>query len=126
MKGTTHWRWHLDEVFVKINGERHYLWRAVNHEGEILESYVTRKRDKSAALTFLKKALKRHGRAEAIVTDGLRSYPAAMRELGNLDRREMGRWLNNRAENSHLQIGRAPSELQSLMRISYAVFCLKK
>src|SRR3546814_11897912 len=69
----------------------HYLWRAVNHEGEILESYVTRKRDKSAALTFLKKALKRHGRAEAIVTDGLRSYPAAMRELGNLDRREMGR-----------------------------------
>src|SRR3546814_855859 len=102
MKGTTHWRWHLDEVFVKINGERHYLWRAVNHEGEILESYVTRKRDKSAALTFLKKALKRHGRAEAIVTDGLRSYPAAMRELGNLDRREMGRWLKNRAENSHL------------------------
>src|SRR3546814_419375 len=79
---------------------------AVNHEGEILESYVTRKRDKSAALTFLKKALKRHGRAEAIVTDGLRSYPAAMRELGNLDRREMGRWLNNRAENSHLPFRR--------------------
>src|SRR3546814_6936240 len=74
--------------------------------GEILESYVTRKRDKSAALTFLKKALKRHGRAEAIVTDGLRSYPAAMRELGNLDRREMGRWLNNRAENSHLPFRR--------------------
>src|SRR3546814_18983734 len=74
--------------------------------GEILESYVTRKRDKSAALTFLKKALKRHGRAEAIVTDGLRSYPAAMRELGNLDRREMGRWLNNREENSQLQFRR--------------------
>src|SRR3546814_12948624 len=96
MKGTTHWRWHLDEVFVKINGERHYLWRAVNHEGEILESYVTRKRDKSAALTFLKKALKRHGRAEAIVTDGLRSYPAAMRQLGNLDRPAMGSCLRHR------------------------------
>src|SRR3546814_14534624 len=109
MKGTTHWRWHLDEVFVKINGERHYLWRAVNHEGEILESYVTRKRDKSAALTFLKKALKRHGRAEAIVTDGLRSYPAAMRELGNLDRRETGRWLNSRAENSPLRYRRRES-----------------
>ena len=106
MKGFRHWRWHLDEVFVKINGERHYLWRAVDHEGEILESYVTKKRDKSAALRFLKKALKRHGRAETIVTDGLRSYPAAMRQLGNLDRREMGRWLNNRAENSHLPFRR--------------------
>jgi putative transposase len=91
MKGFRQWRWHLDEVFVKINGEPHYLWRAVDHEGEILESYVTKKRDKAAALAFLKKALKRHGSAEEIVTDGLRSYPAAMRDLGNLDRREMGR-----------------------------------
>ena len=62
---------------MKINGEQHYLWRAVDHEGDVLESYVTRKRDKSAALKFLKKALKRHGRAATIVTDGLRSYPAA-------------------------------------------------
>lgn len=106
VRGFRHWRWHLDEVFVKINGERHYLWRAVDHEGEILECYVTKKRDKSAALKFLKKALKRHGRTETIVTDGLRSYPAAMRALGNLDRREMGRWLNNRAENSHLPFRR--------------------
>ena len=83
-----------------------YLWRAVDHEGEILESYVTKKRDKAAALSFLKKALKRHGRADQIDTDGLRSYPAAMRELDNLDRREMGRWLNNRAENSHLPFRR--------------------
>ena len=106
MRGLRHWRWHLDEVFVKINGERHYLWRAVDHEGEVLESYVTKKRDKAAALKFLKKALKRHGRAEKIVTDGLRSYPAAMRDMGNLDRREMGRWLSNRAENSHLPFRR--------------------
>jgi len=106
MRAFHHWRWHLDEVFVKINGERHYLWRAVDHEGEILESYVTKKRDKSAALKFLKKALKRHGRADTIVTDGLRSYPTAMRALGNLDRREMGRWKNNRAENSHLPFRR--------------------
>jgi putative transposase len=101
-----HWRWHLDEVFVRINGERHYLWCAVDHEGEILESFVTKKRNKTAALKFLKKALKRHGPAEVIVTDGLRSYPAAMRELGNLDRREMGRWMNNRVENSHLPFRR--------------------
>lgn len=93
-------------MFVKINGERHYLWRAVDHEGEILESYVTKKRNKAAALAFIKKALKRHGRAEKMVTDGLRSYPAAMRELGILDRREMGRWKNNRAENSHLPFRR--------------------
>jgi len=106
MKGFRHWRWHVDEVFVKINGETHYLWRAVDHEGEVLESYVTRKRDKPAVLRFFKKALKRHGKAEKIVTDGLKSYPAAMRELGNEDRRQMGRWLNNRAENSHLPFRR--------------------
>ena len=79
---------------------------AGRHECEVLESYVTKTRDKAAALAFLKRALKRHGRAEKIVTDGLRSYPAAMRQLGNLDCREMGRWLNNRAENSHLPFRR--------------------
>ena len=103
MRSFRHWRWHVVEVFVKVNGERHYLWRAVDHEGEILESYVTKKRYKSAALRFLKKTLKRHGRAETIVTDGLRSYPAAMRKLGNLHRRKMDQWKNNRAENSHLK-----------------------
>ena len=92
--------------YVKINGEMHYLWRAVDHEGEVLESYVTKKRDKSAALRFLKRALKRHGKAEAIVTDGLRSYPATMRELGNAHLWEVGRHLNNRAENSHLPFRR--------------------
>ena len=66
MRAYTHWRWHLDEVYVKINGEMHYLWRAVDHEGEVLESYVTKTRDKAAALAFIKKALKRHGSAEAI------------------------------------------------------------
>ena len=112
MRGRKHWRWHLDEMYVKISGEMHYLWRAVDHEGKILESFVTKKRDKSAALAFIKKALKRHGRAEKIVTDGLKSYPAAMRELGNLDRREMGRWENNRAENSHLPFRRRERAMQ--------------
>ena len=96
-----HWRWHLDEVFVKINGDQHYLWRAVDHEGEVLESFVTKRRDKKAALKFMKKSLKRHGRTETIVTDCLRSYGAAPRELGLSDRQETGRWANNRAENSH-------------------------
>ncbi len=61
----------------------HYLWRAVDHEGEVLESFVTKTRDKAAALTFIKKALKRHGSPKAITTDGLRSYKAAMKEIGN-------------------------------------------
>ena len=83
-----------------------YLWRAVDHEGEILESYVTRTRDKVAALAFMKKTLKRHGSAAAIVTDGLKSYGAAMRDLRNADRQEIGRHANNRAENSHLPFRR--------------------
>ena len=106
MRAYTQWRWHLDEVFVKINGEMHYLWRAVDHEGEVLESYVTKRRDKAAALKFIKKAMKRHGQPRTIVTDRLRSYGAAMREIGNADRQETGRRLNNRAENSHLPIRR--------------------
>jgi putative transposase len=101
-----HWRWHLDEVFVKINGERHYLWRAVDHEGEVLECFVTKTRDKKAALKFLKKALKRNGPAYEFVTDCLRSYGAALRELGISDKQETGRWANNRAENSHLPFRR--------------------
>ena len=95
------WRWHLDEVFVRIKGETHYLWRAVDHEGEVLEAYVTKKRDRKAALRFLRKAMKRYGHPEAIVTDRLRSYCAAMKVIGNAERQECGRWLNNRAENSH-------------------------
>ena len=79
MKGFRHWKWHLDEVYVKINGEMRYLWRAVDHEGEILESYVTKTRDKKAALRFIKKALKRHGSPAEITTDGLRSYRPAMK-----------------------------------------------
>lgn len=75
MRGFRPWRWHLDEMYVKLNGEMVYLWRAVDQEGEVLESFATRKRDKTAALTFMKKVLKRHGKAEVIVTDGLRSYP---------------------------------------------------
>ena len=62
MRAYTHWKWHLDEVYVKINGEMRYLWRAVDHEGEVLESFVTKERDKAAALKFIKKAMKRHGR----------------------------------------------------------------
>ena len=80
------WRWHLDEMFVKINGEQHYLWRAVDHEGEVLESFVTKTRDKKAALKFLKKTMRKHGSPEVIVTDLLRSYGAALKEIGAADK----------------------------------------
>ena len=95
------WRWHLDEVFVRINGETHYLWRAVDHEGEVLEVFATKRRDRRAALNFLKRTMKRYGRPRSIVTDRLRSYRSAMKVIGNTTSQECGRWLNNRAENSH-------------------------
>jgi len=73
---------------------------SVDREGELLESFVTKSRDKDAALRFMKKGLKCHGSPEAITTDGLRSYKAAMDELGNANKQEKGRWASNRVENS--------------------------
>ena len=106
------WRWHLDEVFVKVNGKLCYLWRAVDHEGEVLEAVVTAKRDKAAALKLLKRIIKRYGQPRQIVTDGLRAYPAGMKELGNADRHEVGGRLNNRAENSHQPFRRRERAMQ--------------
>ena len=97
----SNWRWHLDEVFVKISGETHYLWRAVDQEGEVLEVFATKRRDRAAALKFLKRAMKRYGRPRTVVTDRLRSYRAAMNVIGIGSAQICGRWLNNRAENSH-------------------------
>ena len=124
MRQHTHWKWHLDEVYVRINGEMRYLWRAIGAEGEVLESYVTKEHDKAAALKFIKKAMKRHGRPKAIVTDGLGSYKAALSELGAGERQEIGRWTNNRAENGHLPFRRRERaivrfrRMQTLQRFS--------
>ena len=106
LRQVSRWPWPLDEMYVKINGDKHYLWRAVDHEGEVLESFVTRKRDRKAALKYLKKSSGRYGRPVEIVTDRVRSYAAALKDLGRGDDREMGRWVNNRAENSHLPFRR--------------------
>ena len=73
MRGFIPWRWHLDEAFVKINGKLCYLWRAVDHEGEVLEAVVTSKRDKAAALKLLKRIMKKYGAPRTIVTDRLRA-----------------------------------------------------
>jgi putative transposase len=112
MRGDPQWRWHLDEAFVKVNGRLCYLWRAVDHEGEVLEAVVTAKRDKSAALKFLKRILKKYGRPQKIVTDRLRAYSAAMKEIGAADRHEVGGRLNNRAENSHQPFRRRERAMQ--------------
>jgi putative transposase len=106
MRAHSNWQWHLDEIFVKINGVTHYLWRAVDHEGEVLESYVTKRRDRKAALKFLRKSMKRYGQPEIIVTDKLPSYGAAMKVIGNVSKQETGHRQNNRAENSHLPFRR--------------------
>ena len=112
MRGFPQWRWHLDEAFVKVNGKLCYLWRAVDHEGEVLEAVVTAKRDSAAALKFLKRLMKRYGQPQAIVTDRLSSYRAAMQEIGNADRQQTGRRLNNRAENSHQPFRRRERAMQ--------------
>ena len=91
---------------MKINGESHYLWRAVDHEGEMLEAVVIKRRNKKAALKFLRKLMRRYGRPEQIVTDRFSSYRAALRDLGAAGLQSVGRWLNNRAENSHLPLRR--------------------
>ncbi|KKL69745.1 hypothetical protein LCGC14_2111850 [marine sediment metagenome] len=106
------WRWHLDEAFVRINGETHYLWRAVDHEGEVLEVFATKCRDRKAALRFLKRTMKRYGRCGVFVTDRLRSYRAAMKVIGVDKRQKCGRWLNNRAENSHQPFRRRERAMQ--------------
>lgn len=118
MRGFRHWRWHLDELYVKLNGEMVYLWRAIEHESEVLESSVSKTRDKAAAIAFMKKALKRHGLPEKITTDGLRSYSPAVSELGCREKQEFGRWANNRVENSHLPFRRRERAMARFRRMS--------
>ena len=117
MRAYSKWKWHVDEIFVKINGKRHCLWRAVDHEGEVLESVVTKRRNKRAALKILRKLMKRHGQAQEIVTDRFASYRAAMRDLGSTDKQTTGRWLNNRVENSHLPFRRRERAMQRFRKM---------
>jgi len=107
-------RWHLDEMVVKIGGRRMWLWRAVDDEGEVLDMLVQRRRNKHAALKFLRKLLRNQGlHPETIVTDKLASYRAATRALGLTSRhRPGGMRENNRAENSHLAIRRRERKQQ--------------
>jgi len=106
-------RWHLDEMVVRIAGKRMYLWRAVDHEGEVLDMLVQRCRDGRAALRLMRKLLKKQGFApKLLVTDKLRSYASAFRRLGLSCLHEQGLRMNNRAENSHQVVRRRERKLQ--------------
>ncbi len=122
LKASSNWQWHLDEVFVKVNGVRHYMWRAVDHEGEVLESFATKRRDRKSALKFLKKLLKRNRSPKTIVTDRLRSYGVAMKVIGNSQKQKTGRYMNNRVENSHLPFRRLERAMLRLRQLR----CLEK
>ena len=106
-------RWHLDEVFVSINGKRMYLWRAVDSEGEVLDILVQSQRNKKAALKLMRKLLKKQGYAPAqVVTDKLPSYGAALRDLNMTGKHVTGGRSNNRAENSHLPVRQRERRMQ--------------
>ena len=116
-----HCRWHLDEMVVSIAGRRVYMWRAVDSEGEVLEILVQPQRDKAAALRLLRKLLRRQGFVPTvIVTDKLRSYGAALREIGFSGLHEQGLRANNRAENSHQPLRRRERKMQGFKSIKSA------
>ena len=105
--------WHLDEVYLKIDGRMVYLWRAVDAEGEVLDVLVQSKRNKHAALKLMRKLLRKYAVApERLVTDDLRSYRAATLDLGIDHLHDRGRWKNNRAENSHQAVRRRERKMQ--------------
>jgi transposase-like protein len=106
-------RWHLDEMFVSINGKAMYLWRAVDCEGEVLDVLVQSRRNKKAALKLLRKLLKTQGFVPIkVVTDKLPSYRAALESLGMKRNHVTGGRSNNRAENSHLPIRQRERRMQ--------------
>ena len=99
MRTNSKWKWHVDELFVRINGVRHYLRKAVDHEGKVLESAVTKDIDKRAALKLLRKLMKRRGQAKETTTNRFSSHWTAMRGLGTTENQTNGSWLDNRVEN---------------------------
>lgn len=102
----SNWKWHIDEVFVKINGTQHYLWRAVDHEGTVLESYVSKRRDRKEARKVLKSLIKKYGIPKEITTDKCPSYGAALKDIDLKHIQNSTRYHNNQVENSHLHFRR--------------------
>ena len=114
---------------MKINDELHYLWKAIDHEDEILEYYVSKRRNKAAAQKFLKtgcpqgKMMRRHGVPNKIVTDKLPSYGAALKEIGSLTLQDTQCYLNNSCGNSHLSFRRKERSMQKFKnRVTLQIF----
>ena len=132
MRPTPNDYWHLDEMVSVIRGRRHWLWRAVDNEGEVLDFLVQSKRNARAALKLLRKLLKKHGWAPTrITTDKLRSYHVAIRTLGLTAEHIDNKRANNRAENSHQPVRRrerkqqrfkSPGSAQRFLNIQSAVY----
>lgn len=124
--------WHLDEMVLIIRGRRHWLWRAVDSEGEVLDFLVQSRRDVKAARKLMRKLLKRQGFVPTrVVTDKLRSYSAAFRSIGLTVQHDRGLRANNRAENSHQPIRRrerkqqrfkSPTSAQRFLNIHAATY----
>ena len=105
--------WHLDEMVISIRGGKYWFWRAVDNEGEVLDFLIQRRRDAQAAKKLMVKLLKKYGFTPSrLVTDRLRSYPAAFRAIGLTAEHDRGLRANNRAENSHQPIRRRERKLQ--------------
>ena len=114
-------RWHLDEVYTKINGKMIYLWRAVDDEGTVLDIVVQSRRNKKAAMRLLRKLIRNSGvKPKRIVTDRLASYRAALKDLNLQHVHDVGGRKNNRAENSHLPIRRRERKAQKFRSIGIA------
>src|SRR5262245_10369624 len=114
-------KWHLDEVFLTIHGERHYLWRAVDQEGHVLDILVQRRRDKHAAKKFFRKLLKGCRYVpRGLITDKLKSYGSAKREPLPGVEHSQHRYLNNRAENSHQPTRQRERRMQGFKSAGHA------
>jgi putative transposase len=114
-------KWHLDEVFITINKKRHYLWRAVDQDGNVLDILVQRRRDKQAAKKFFRKLLKGCQYVpRVIITDKLKSYGAAKCELLPSVEHRQHRYLNNRAENSHQPTRQRERRMQGFKSAGHA------
>ncbi len=113
--------WHVDEVFVKIQGQQFYLWRAVDQDGDVLDILVTKRRNKKAAKRFFRKVLKGQGQAPwQLITDKLRSYPAAHREIFPSVEHRTGQYENNRAEVSHQHTREQERQMRQFKSIEQA------
>lgn len=113
-------KWHLDEVVIPIKGRKHWLWRAVDANGDVLDILVQSRRNKAAAMRFFRKLFKNWGQPRVIITDKLRSYAAAKNDLAPGIEHRQHKGLNNRVEASHRQTWRREKVMGRFKSLSHA------